>query len=93
MPARKQSISFSDTAFDYAQALVDAGEYPTISAAVSGELARAKAEREREAALFTAEVERRLALPADQWLPLGELDEVTRGARERLARRRGGESE
>ena len=40
MPARKQSISFSDTAFDYARALVDAGEYPTISAAVSGGSAR-----------------------------------------------------
>ena len=92
MPARKQSVSFSDTAFDYAQALVDAGEYPTISAAVSGELVRAKAGREREAELFAAEVERRLALPPDQWLPLGELAEVTRGARERLAKLRRGES-
>jgi hypothetical protein len=92
MPVRKQSVSFSDTAFDYAQALVDAGEYPTISAAVSGELVRAKAGRERRAELFAAEVERRLALPPDQWLSLGELGEVTRGARERLAKLRRGES-
>ena len=92
MPARKQSISFSDTAFDYARALVDAGEYPTISAAVSGELVRAKAGRERDAELFAAEVERRLALPPDQWSLLGELGEVTRGARARLAKLRRGES-
>jgi hypothetical protein len=92
MPARKQSISFSDTAFAYAQALVDAGEYPTISAAVSGELVRAKADRERDAELFAAEVERRLALPPDQWSPLGELGEVTRGARARLAKLRRDES-
>jgi len=91
MPARKQSISFSDTAFDYAQALVDAGEYPTISAAVSGELVRAKADRERDAELFAVEVERRLALPPDQWSPLGELGEVTRGARARLEKLRRGE--
>ena len=91
MPARRQSISFSDDAFDYARALVDAGEYPTISAAVSGELVRAKADRERDAELFAAEVERRLALPADQWSPLGELGEVTRDARERLAKLRRGE--
>ena len=91
MRARKQSISFSDAAFDYARALVDAGEYPTVSAAVSGELVRAKVGRARDAERFAAEVERRSALPADQWSPVGELAEVTRGARARLAKLRRGE--
>ena len=92
MPAREQSVGFGDPAFDDARALVDAGEYPTISAAVSGELVRAKIGREREAELFATEVERRSALPPDQRAPLGDLGEVTRGARERPAKLRRGES-
>ena len=85
MGVHKQSVSFTDSAFAYARELVDRGEYPNVSAAVSGELARAKAARDRDAALLEAEVARRLALPPDQWEPVGELDDVTRGARARLA--------
>jgi antitoxin ParD1/3/4 len=85
MTARKQTVSFTEPAFAYAQTLVDAGEYPSISAAVSGEMVRAKAAREAQATLLAAEVERRLALPIDRWEPLGELSEVTAEARERLA--------
>lgn len=88
MAARKQTVSFTEPAFAYAQTLVDAGEYPTISAAVSGEMTRAKAAREAEALLLAAEVERRLALPVDQWEPVGELSDVTREARDRLAQLR-----
>ena len=36
MTARKQTVSFTEPAFAYAKTLVDAGEYPSISAAVSG---------------------------------------------------------
>jgi antitoxin ParD1/3/4 len=85
MTVRKQTVSFTEPAFVYAQTLVDAGEYPSISAAVSGEMVRAKTAREAQAALLAAEVERRLALPIDQWEPVGELSDVTGEARTRLA--------
>ena len=38
MSVQKQSVSFTDTAIAFAKELVEAGEYPTVSAAVSGEL-------------------------------------------------------
>lgn len=84
MTVRKQTVSFTEPAFAYAQSLVDAGEYPNVSAAVSGEMVRARIAREAQAALLGAEVERRLALPLEQWEPVGELAEVTREARVRL---------
>ncbi len=84
MADRKQGVSFTESAFTFARDLVEEGEYANVSAAVSGELSRAKALRDRERQLLDAEVERRLRLPADQWLPLGALDEVTRGARAHL---------
>lgn len=86
MAVHKQSVSFTEAAFAFARELVDQGEYPNVSAAVSGELARAKAARERERTLLDAEVERRLRLPLDRWEPVGALDEVTRGARAHLGR-------
>ena len=70
MSAQKQSVSFTDAAYAFARELVEAGEYPNMSAAVSGELAKAKAEREREHAVLEAELERRLSLPLDQWEPI-----------------------
>ena len=88
MSARKQTISFTKPAFAFAQTLVEAGEYPTVSAAVSGEMVRAKAVRDAQAALLSAEVERRLTLPLDQWEPVGELSEVTAKARAELTRLR-----
>ncbi|MFN6977361.1 MAG: hypothetical protein ACK4OP_04505 [Gemmobacter sp.] len=91
MGVHKQSVSFTDAAFDYARALVESGEYPTVSAAVSGELARAKQARDREASLHAAEVQRRLALPPEQWEPIVEAGLFTAGAREYLAGRRRGE--
>lgn len=84
MTVRKQSVSFTESAFAFARQLVEEGEYANVSAAVSGELARAKAIRDRERLLLGAEVERRLRLPADRWMPVGALDEVTRGARVHL---------
>lgn len=88
MAVRKQTVSFTEPAFAFAQDLVDAGEYPTVSAAVSGEMVRAKAARDAQAALLSAEVARRLALPLDRWEPVGELSEVTAKARAELARLR-----
>lgn len=85
MSVQKQSVSFTDTAYTFAKELVEAGEYPNMSAAVSGELVKAKAERERERAVLEAELERRLSLPLDQWEPVGEVSSVTAGARSHLA--------
>ena len=85
MSVQKQSVSFTDTAFAFAKELVDAGEYPTVSAAVSGELVKAKAGRERERLVLEAELECRLALPLDQWGPVADVSKVTAGARAHLA--------
>ena len=87
MGAHKQSVSFTDTAFAFARELVDSGEYPNISAAVSGEMARARQAREREKALFEAEVQRRLALPQDAWEPIKTGEFITSDARLYLAGR------
>lgn len=87
MGAHKRSVSFIDTAFAFARELVESGEYSNISAAVSGELARARAGREKERALFEAEVQQRLTLPLDQWEPLGAPEDLTSGARAHLASR------
>ena len=84
MGVQKQSVSFTDAAYRYAKELVEAGEYPNVSAAVSGELAKAKADRDRERSLLEAELQRRLSLPLDRWEPLGDAADVTAGARAHL---------
>ncbi len=91
MGAHKQSISFTEAAFAYAKELVDRGDYPNVSAAVSGELARARAAREREQVLLETEVRRRLQVPTDQWEPVTSIDDFTADARTFLAERRDGE--
>lgn len=93
MAVHKQSVSFTDTAFAFARELVEAGEHPNVSAAVSGELARAKTIRDREQALFEAELQRRLALPVDQWEPLTDPAAFTAEARAALAARAGSASD
>lgn len=85
MGVHKQSVSFTDSAFAFARELVESGEYPNISAAVSGEMTRARAAREKERALFEAEIQRRLSLPPDQWEPLGGSQPFTADARAHLA--------
>lgn len=86
MTVHKQRVSFTVAALAFARELVEAGEYPNVSAAVSGELARAKAARESERTLLDAEVQRRLALPPDQWEPVAALGTFTRSARDHLTR-------
>lgn len=85
MGVHKQSVSFSDTAFAFARELVESGEYPNISAAVSGEMARARAARERERVLFEVEVQRRLTLPLEVWEPISAENSLTADARAHLA--------
>jgi antitoxin ParD1/3/4 len=87
MSARKQSVSFTEAAFAFAEDLVRSGEYPNVSAAVSGELVRARAAREAQHVLLEAEVARRLSAPIDEWVPLGEPSDLTRAARARLVAR------
>lgn len=85
MPVHKQSVSFTDAAFAFAKELVEAGEYPNVSAAVSGELAKAKHQRIREIRLLETELQRRLALPTDKWEPVMETENLTSGARAYLS--------
>lgn len=95
MGVHKQSVSFSYTVFKFARELVERGEYPNISAAVSGEMARARATRERERALFEAEVQRSIALPLDAWESIGPVGSFTTSARTHLAKHvnlRGGDT-
>lgn len=87
MGVHKQSVSFTEAAFAFARELVENGEYQNISAAVSGEMTRARSARERERALFEAEVQRRLALPLDAWEPIGTSESFTAQARTHLGRR------
>jgi len=49
-------------------------------------LVKAKAAREREHAVFEAELKRRLSLPLDQWEPVGETKGVAQGARVYIAK-------
>lgn len=90
MGVHKQSVSFTDAAFAYAKELVDRGDYPNVSAAVSGELARARAAREREQTLLEAEVRRRLQIPTDRWEPVTSVIDFTADARAFLAERQSG---
>lgn len=85
MAVHKQSVSFSEMTFAFVRELVKAGEYPNVSAAVSGELARTKLVRDREQALFEAELQRRLILPVDHWEPLTDPAAFTADARVGLA--------
>jgi len=87
MGVHKQSVSFTDAAYAYAKELVDRGEYPNVSAAVSGELARARVAREREQTLLETEVRRRLQVPVDQWEPVTDVTDFTADARAFLATR------
>lgn len=91
MGVHKQSVSFTEAAFAYAKELVDRGDYPNVSAAVSGELARARAAREREQTLLETEVKRRLQVPVDQWEPVTDVTDFTADARAFLAARHDGE--
>lgn len=81
MGAHKQSVSFTEAAFTYAKELVDRGDYPNVSAAVSGELTRARAARERDQVLLETEVRRRLQVPTDQWEPVTGVADFTADAR------------
>jgi len=91
MGVHKQSVSFTEAAFEYAKDLVDRGDYPNVSAAVSGELARARAAREREQTLLETEVQRRLQVPVDQWEPVTDVTDCTADARAFLAEQHDGE--
>lgn len=75
----KHTTSYTDEAYAHAQGLAETGEYGSISAAVSAVLVRDRQRLDRERAAFEAELERRLALPDHQWLPVsaeGFLDDA-----------------
>ncbi|MFO7641902.1 MAG: hypothetical protein R6X17_11760 [Candidatus Competibacteraceae bacterium] len=79
----KQTTSYTDEAYAFAQALVDQGEFGSISAAASAALLHLKRARDAESRLFEAEVLRRAQLPPDhyvEWRPGLLLDAYDRGA-------------
>lgn len=84
MTVHKQTVSFTDAAFAFARDLVEQGDYPNVSAAVSGELAVARRVREAEKAMLQVELERRIALPADKWVRVDSVEDITAGARHHL---------
>ena len=83
MGVHKQSVSFSEDAYAFARELVESGEYPTVSDAVSGELERAKELRAWRQASLEAEVLRRLETPVEEWIE-GTVDDMMREADEYL---------
>lgn len=85
MGVHKQSVSFTDAAFNFAREPLRAASIRT-SALRSLAKWRARAARERERLLFEAEVRRRLALPLDAWEPVRTDESITSGARAHLAR-------
>lgn len=64
----KQTTSYTDEAYSFAQALVEAGEFSSVSAAASAALIALKRARDAEARLLESEVLRRAKLPPDQWV-------------------------
>jgi Arc/MetJ-type ribon-helix-helix transcriptional regulator len=64
----KQTTSYTDEAYAYAQALVEAGEFSSVSAAASAALIALKRARDAEERLLEGEVLRRAKLPPDQWV-------------------------
>lgn len=84
MGVHKQTVSFTEQAFAFAHSLVEQGDYPNVSAAVSGELAVARRVREAESAILQAELTRRLSLPIDQWVKVESADDITAEAIEYL---------
>jgi antitoxin ParD1/3/4 len=87
MAIGKRTVSLTDPAFDYVRSLVESGEYPSLEEAVSGELMWCKTEQDARTEALVKEVERRLTLPLDQWIPIEDFGEFTRGVRERFEKR------
>lgn len=66
--AVKQTTSYTDAAYAYAEALVEAGEFSSVSTAASAALIALKRARDVEERLLEGEVLRRAKLPPDQWI-------------------------
>ena len=75
----KHSTDYADEAFAHVQALTDAGNYDSISDAVSAIVLRDKEAQDRDRIALETEVLRRIALSDDRWVPVraeGFLDEA-----------------
>lgn len=64
----KQTTSYTDEAYAYAQALVEAGEFSSVGAAASAALIALKRARDVEERMLESEVLRCAKLPPDQWV-------------------------
>ena len=68
MSDTKEAIALSGTALDFARSLVEAGEYDTVDAAVSGVLDGVREDRAAEWKLIEQEVVRRRKTPRNEWI-------------------------
>ena len=84
MSVQNKSVSFTDPALAYARELVESGEYPDVSAAVCGELAKARRLRESETRSLEADITRRIQASTDEWHPTRDVDQVSEETRNRL---------
>jgi antitoxin ParD1/3/4 len=76
----KQAIPLGAGALAYAAELVARGDYDDVSAAITGELDRAKALREDEALGLSAVLRSRLSMPVTEWSPVSDVDDLTKAA-------------
>ncbi len=68
MSDTKEAIALSGTALDFARSLVEAGEYETVDAAVSGVLDGVREDRAAEWKLIEKEVVRRRQSSRSEWI-------------------------
>lgn len=76
----KRSVSLEADTVDYAAELVARGDYPSISAAIVGEVAVARALREDGSAELVGRLRERLSLPPEAWAEVASLDDLMRSA-------------
>ncbi|MGV2098364.1 ribbon-helix-helix domain-containing protein [Rhizobium sp. 21-4511-3d] len=87
----KTTVTLSDEDLRFAEELVEAGRFPSVSDVIGEGLARLRLEESGEddpVAGMADEIRRRMELPRDQFLPWdGEV--IAKRIKERLAQKRG----
>jgi len=87
----KTTVTLSDEDLRFAEELVEAGRFPSVSDVIGEGLARLRLEESGEddpVAGMADEIRRRMELPRDQFLPWdGEV--IAKRVKERLAQKRG----
>lgn len=85
----KTTVTLSDEDLRFAEELVEAGRFPSVSDVIGEGLARLRLEESGEddpVAGMADEIRRRMELPRDQWIKM-EDDDLFERVRKRLASR------